>query len=165
MDVITGSGNRISWHENDGNENFDNQHPVSIIQNNSYSVLANDLDGDGDLDIVMASIGNDRIEWYENLLYVTIEDNRSSLSDQLYQNYPNPFYTNTNITFYVTVNCFVNIVIYDVYGRIVTTILNEQMKPGNHSVNFNGTNLPSGTYFCNILMNNQSQNIKMLLSK
>jgi Ca2+-binding RTX toxin-like protein len=60
------SDNKIDWYENDGNENF-TAHVISIAADGAFSVFAADVDGDGDLDVLSASVLDDKIAWYENL--------------------------------------------------------------------------------------------------
>lgn len=67
----------------------------------------------------------------------------------LYQNYPNPFNPETNIRFSIPFQTKVSLNIYDLLGRKVKTLLlNESLKPGNYSYNFNGGSLSSGIYIC-----------------
>jgi len=68
----------------------------------------------------------------------------------LKQNYPNPFNPSTTISFSIPKTSFVTIKVYDVLGREVTTLVNEEKSPGNYSVNFNASNLPSGVYLYRI---------------
>ena len=65
----------------------------------------------------------------------------------LTQNYPNPFNPTTNIKFRIPENGFVTLKIYDLIGREVATLLNEEKLSGNYEVKFNGSNLSSGVYF------------------
>ena len=65
----------------------------------------------------------------------------------LSQNYPNPFNPTTNIKFAVPKNEFVSIKIYDVLGKEVATLLNENKTAGTYEVNFNASSLSSGVYF------------------
>ncbi|MDP3830951.1 MAG: T9SS type A sorting domain-containing protein, partial [Ignavibacteriaceae bacterium] len=69
----------------------------------------------------------------------------------LEQNYPNPFNPSTMINFQLAKAGFVTLKIYDLLGREVTTLINKEMEPGKHSVEFStiggGSNLSSGTYF------------------
>jgi hypothetical protein len=66
------------------------------------------------------------------------------------QNYPNPFNPVTNINFSIPKAGFVNIVIYDVLGKEVQNLVNENLSAGNYKVDFNAANLPSGVYFYRI---------------
>ncbi|MFZ1322637.1 MAG: S8 family serine peptidase [Ignavibacteria bacterium] len=65
----------------------------------------------------------------------------------LSQNYPNPFNPTTKINFSIPVNGFVTLKIYDVLGKEVMTLVNEQKPAGNYATEFNGANLSSGVYF------------------
>lgn len=65
----------------------------------------------------------------------------------LEQNYPNPFNPTTNITFSVAEMANVNLVVYDILGRKVATLVNEVHAPGSYLINFNASHLSSGAYF------------------
>lgn len=65
----------------------------------------------------------------------------------LSQNYPNPFNPTTNIQFGVPKNSLVTIKVYDLLGREVATLLNEQKQAGIYQVDFNAASLSSGVYF------------------
>jgi hypothetical protein len=65
----------------------------------------------------------------------------------LYQNYPNPFNPATIIKYQVPSLSHVSIKIYDLVGREVAVLVNEQKDPGNYQVNFESKNLASGIYF------------------
>jgi hypothetical protein len=65
----------------------------------------------------------------------------------LQQNYPNPFNPTTNIRFAVPHNELVTIKVYDVLGKEVATLLNENKQAGTYEVDFNASALSSGVYF------------------
>jgi len=64
----------------------------------------------------------------------------------LSQNYPNPFNPTTVISFRLGESGFTTLKVYDMLGREVSTLLNENMTSGTHNVSFNGANLSSGIY-------------------
>lgn len=69
MDVLSSSrlNDRIGWYENlNGNGNFSSQQIISTNADDAKDVYAADLDGDGDMDVISASRGDDKIAWYEN---------------------------------------------------------------------------------------------------
>jgi hypothetical protein len=66
---------------------------------------------------------------------------------ELQQNYPNPFNPTTNIRFAVPHNELVTIKVYDILGKEVATLLNENKQAGTYEVNFNASSLSSGVYF------------------
>jgi hypothetical protein len=70
MDVLSASlnDNTIAWYENlDGAGTFGPQRVISAIAAGAVSVFAADVDGDGDVDVLSASIGDNTIAWYENV--------------------------------------------------------------------------------------------------
>jgi len=84
---------------------------------------------------------------------------------QLNQNYPNPFNPTTVIEFAIPTTETVSLKIYDVLGREVATLLNERRNAGVHRINFNATNLSSGTYFYRLQAGTFTQTKKMILVK
>lgn len=84
----------------------------------------------------------------------------------LSQNYPNPFNPTTNIKFDIPVNAAdVKLVVYDLTGRAVATLVNQNMNAGSYQVTFNGANLSSGMYFYKISAGSFSAVKKMVLIK
>lgn len=65
----------------------------------------------------------------------------------LLQNYPNPFNPSTNIRFDVPVKGTVKLSVFDVTGKLVTTLVHATFDPGKYSISFDGGNLSSGIYF------------------
>ena len=83
----------------------------------------------------------------------------------LYQNYPNPFNPETVIKFDIPKNQHVKIVIYDLTGREVNKLLDEEVKAGSYNVRWNGSNYASGVYFYMIETESYTLTKKMLLIK
>lgn len=79
--------------------------------------------------------------------------------------YPNPFNPSTNITFGIPKSDNVTIKVYDLLGREVTTLANEFMTAGYHTVNFNASGLPSGMYIVRLQAEGTNLVQKMILSK
>ena len=65
---------------------------------------------------------------------------------ELYQNYPNPFNPSTTISFVIPNSSFVILKVFDVLGREVATLINEEKEPGYHSIQWNGSDNSSGMY-------------------
>jgi Secretion system C-terminal sorting domain len=84
---------------------------------------------------------------------------------KLFQNYPNPFNPVTKIEFSIPKAQYVKLTVYDLLGREVASLVNQELKPGVYSANFNGTNYPSGVYFYVITVGEFSESRKMLLVK
>jgi hypothetical protein len=88
----------------------------------------------------------------------------------LHQNYPNPFNPITTIDFNLTESGNVNLSIYDINGKLVKELVNEDRGEGLYSVtwdgtNQNGINVSSGTYFGKLISRESQQQIKLLLIK
>jgi len=83
----------------------------------------------------------------------------------LYQNYPNPFNPVTNIKFDLPKDVNVTVRIYDMLGREVLLIADGFYKAGTYSINFDGSNLSTGTYFYRIKAGDFTDTKKMVLVK
>lgn len=96
-----------------------------------------------------------------------INDNEISMANEysLSQNYPNPFNPSTNINYQLPVKGFVNIKVFDITGKEIVTLINQQQNSGNHTVSFNAQNLSSGIYFYKIQSGNFIATKKMTLVK
>ena len=99
---------------------------------------------------------------YELVTNVKTAEN-SSIGFQLYQNYPNPFNPITTISFSIPERSYVNLKVYDVLGNEVVTLVSEEREAGNHTVDFNASDLPSGVYLYKMTSGNYSETKKMLL--
>jgi mannose/cellobiose epimerase-like protein (N-acyl-D-glucosamine 2-epimerase family) len=87
---------------------------------------------------------------------------------QLYQNYPNPFNPETKIKFSIPdvgTRHAMSLRIYDILGREVATLVNEEKPAGTYTVNFTAGDLSSGVYFYKIQTGKYSATKKMVLTK
>ena len=84
---------------------------------------------------------------------------------ELDQNYPNPFNPTTKIKFALPKNDFVKVKIYDILGKEITSLVNENLSAGFYEIEFNGSNLSSGMYFCKIETQYFNDVKKMMLIK
>ena len=83
----------------------------------------------------------------------------------LYQNYPNPFNPTTTIRFDLPEDTHAYMDIYDILGRRVRILLDEEMAAGTHSLTFDATGLASGVYFYRMKIKDEVKTQKMLLAK
>lgn len=83
----------------------------------------------------------------------------------LSQNYPNPFNPSTVISYGLPVDANINISIYNLLGKKVSTLVNEFQPAGSYNVTFNAANLPSGTYIYTINAGTYVSSRKMVLMK
>jgi photosystem II stability/assembly factor-like uncharacterized protein len=83
----------------------------------------------------------------------------------LMQNYPNPFNPSTIINYQLAINSFVSLKIYDLAGKEVMNLVNENQTAGYYAVNFNASSLSSGTYFYKLTSDKFSDVKKMIVVK
>lgn len=81
------------------------------------------------------------------------------------QNYPNPFNPSTNIKFGIVDAGEVSLIVYDILGKEVATLVNRNLEIGFHTVQFNAVDLPSGIYIYRLSSNGQSISKKLSLIK
>jgi hypothetical protein len=79
--------------------------------------------------------------------------------------FPNPFNPSTSIQFNVKNLEFISLQIIDVSGRVVETLLDDIIEPGNHELTWNARNQPSGLYFVKLMSRETSQTQKLILLK
>ena len=163
----------------DGGETFQNVRVnTTTIQLTSNSYLADYIN-------ICAVNGHVRPIWTSTLnnnsIYTAIVDTFYSnsinninteipSSFSLSQNYPNPFNPNTKIKFDIpskgkNQKAKVKLLIYDILGKEIETLLNEQLNPGIYEVTFDGSNIPSGIYFYRLSAGNFSETKKLILFK
>lgn len=96
-----------------------------------------------------------------------ISGNNNQVPDKydLLQNYPNPFNPTTKIQYSLLKTGFVTVNVYDITGKEVSSLVNSYQTAGYYTVEFNGTNLSSGTYFYRIQAGDFTAVKKMVLVK
>lgn len=111
--------------------------------------------------------------WYQALYKYSLdgvtgirkESPETPSSFSLSQNYPNPFNPSTTINFSVVGNGLVSLKVYDLLGREVATLVNEELKSGNYSYKFNAEKLTSGIYVYRLTTKTFTSTKKMMLVK
>ena len=83
----------------------------------------------------------------------------------LSQNYPNPFNPATTIEYQIPKQSLVKLTIFDLLGREITTLVNEQKGAGTYSVKFEASSLSGGVYFYKLEAGNFIQTRKLLFLK
>ena len=86
----------------------------------------------------------------------------------LSQNYPNPFNPSTNIRYSIpsianSQSSMVKLVVLDILGKEVATLVNEKQSTGTYEVKFDGTNLPSGVYYYKLSIDNVPYSVKKMV--
>lgn len=92
-------------------------------------------------------------------------ENGIPLVYSLSQNYPNPFNPSTEIKFSIPMSEKVKLIVYDLLGREVATLVNTELQAGEYKLNFSADNLPSGIYLYKLTAGNFSDTKKMTLIK
>jgi hypothetical protein len=87
----------------------------------------------------------------------------------LSQNYPNPFNPTTKIKFDIPplrgARGVITLIVFDILGREVATLVNEQLNPGTYEVEWDGDNYPSGVYFYKLITADYTETKRMVLVK
>jgi len=83
----------------------------------------------------------------------------------LYANYPNPFNPSTKIRYAISKTAFTSLKVYSILGEEVAALINEEKTPGVYEVNFDATNLTSGTYLYRLQAGSFVEIKKMILLK
>ena len=102
---------------------------------------------------------------------LNIEDNEYlPLSFQVYQNYPNPFNPTTSLSYQLPDDGKVEVIIYDMMGKLIKNLVNEKQSSGQNSIIWNATNnsgnqVSAGLYIYTVKTSNHKQSKKMLLVK
>ncbi len=94
-------------------------------------------------------------------------DTKDIVPEEYYlsQNYPNPFNPTTTISYSIPELSNVSLKVYDVLGREVATLVDEEKPAGNYQLRFNAGNLSSGVYYYKIISNNFMESRKMTFLK
>ncbi|MFA5405340.1 MAG: T9SS type A sorting domain-containing protein [Ignavibacteria bacterium] len=127
--------------------------------------------------------GNFTIQFFKNASYklmcliytawvnagspIFVSNGNSIVEDfKLYQNYPNPFNNSSKIKYQISKSSDVRIIIYDIRGNEIFTIVNGFKKAGEYEAYINGSNLASSVYFYKLYLdNNPVETKKMILTK
>jgi hypothetical protein len=168
--------------------------PMSLAGGVESTPVVSDLDRDGDYEIAVGTTMGlvvidvkkdmgDRISWklHRGNMERTGSMGIVLLSNDNYEpptpkefyvspSYPNPFNPSTSINIYLIESNNIKVSIYDALGRLVNTIKNKNAMPGNHTFNWigsdnNGSDLPTGVYFVQVLSGANVHTQKVLLIK
>lgn len=150
-DLEAGRWERIGFVPGNGNSNspklyeFKDDH---LVGGNLFIYRLKMIDTDGSYE-------------YSNEIEVKAAPSKFSLL----QNYPNPFNPITKIKFSIPQSAFVRLQVYDIMGKLVTTLVNAQKEAGYYEINFNASQISSGVYFYRLTTNEYSEIKKMIFTK
>ena len=100
-----------------------------------------------------------------NLVNIQILTNEFPTEYMLSQNYPNPFNPVTNIKFSVAKTGLVKLSVFDITGKEMAMLVNEELNAGTYNYDFNALHLSNGIYFYRLETNNFTETKKMVLVK
>jgi hypothetical protein len=125
------------------------------------AVIATGLSGTDPFHILNTQVYTDSCLTVTGIGNTNTTANEYSLS----QNYPNPFNPSTRISFNLQKSSFVKLVVFDILGHKVATLVNEVKQAGSHSIDFNASSLSSGIYFYRLESNGFTDIKRMMLIK
>ena len=126
------------------------------------------LVGIGQNDFIFVVSAYDGLEAYKFSSIPTSINSQSNQTPEHYslqQNNPNPFKSTTIIKYHLPMPSHVTLTVYDVHGRAIETLVNQTQNAGGHSVQFDGTGLVGGVYYCRLSAGGFEKVNKMLLIK
>ncbi|MBK6765709.1 MAG: T9SS type A sorting domain-containing protein [bacterium] len=130
-------------------EGMDQEWVVVYEVNGEFYRMPGDTDG---LDPILGSA-------------VSENPNAVPVSHLVATNYPNPFNPTTTIDFSTPITGLVTMTVFDVLGRQVATLINDNLAAGSYTTSWNAAGLPSGMYMYRLTVNEQSIVNRMLLLK
>jgi uncharacterized delta-60 repeat protein len=122
----------------------------------------------GSIDISGSGHGNEanyKLIKYSQSPYVIQNRSETPTSFSLSQNYPNPFNPVTNIKFDIPNASNVKLTVFDITGREIAELVNQQLETGTYNVDFDASHLATGTYFYRIEAGDFKEVKKMLMVK
>ncbi|HJY63560.1 MAG TPA: SBBP repeat-containing protein [Ignavibacteria bacterium] len=128
------------------------------------------VDNGGNVHITGLSQGSGSSSDYASIKYVStvgIEPVSNNIPDvfMLYPNFPNPFNPSTKIKFDLPVSSESEVTVYDVSGKVVSVLVDENLRAGTYEIEFDAKNLATGVYFFKIEAANFVDTKKMMLVK
>ncbi len=144
--------------------------PGDTVEVSVHFFTISDSTGNGHVQIQIGTAHNPNVRTIINQIASTeptaVHDQDQVVKNfKVDQNYPNPFNPATTISYAIPHRANVNIKVYNITGREITTLVNEVKDPGAYSVNFNAENLSSGIYFYKVSAGQFSTVRKMILIK
>jgi len=140
----------------------------SSLSGNDNAVMIK-ADNNGNVYITGTSTGLSGVDYltvkYSQPIGITPVSSEVPSAFMLGQNYPNPFNPVTNIGLRIAQFGFVSLKVFDITGKEVVTLVNEELQPGLYNVDFDASNLSSGTYFYRMEANGFADVKKMILVK
>lgn len=153
---------RVTKFENPPCTTCNDDKDINFITQNGLVVIVNTNHTQPDTGTIQI-VG---FEVIQGKLLTSVETPKATpTSFDLEQNYPNPFNPSTKINFEVPTRGFVTLEVFDVLGRKVVTLANEELSAGLYERTFDASLLPSGVYFDRLVEGNLVKTSKLMLVK
>ena len=130
------------------------------LRGTPVSMVSDDIDGN-QRNSLYPTMGADEDE----LTGILNSATNNTYSFSLSQNYPNPFNPSTQIIYEIPVKGFISLNVFDISGKNILSLVNENQEAGTYSVTFKAENLSSGTYFYKLTFGDFTETKKMFLIK
>jgi hypothetical protein len=149
--------NTLYWNLFEGSESLPLNMPIEIrnLKNITIDELSKTIYLGTSNGIYRKSLATNLIEEEPPLINTII----------LEQNFPNPFNSETLITYYIPLNTHVNLKVYDLLGNEIQELVDEEQRQGIHKVKFNNNYLSSGIYIYTLTAGKSGKSNKMTLLK
>jgi hypothetical protein len=145
---LAGGTNAYAW-----------QVPSSLNQDTSYKIMVSDISNNS-----LYGLSSSTFKISSLITGVNSMKN-NIIKYELSQNYPNPFNPSTNISFSLEKSSNVTLVVYNILGQKVATLVNNFMQAGNYTYQFNAGKLASGIYIYRIQAGSFTSSKKLVLMK
>lgn len=103
--------------------------------------------------------------WKFTVNLTNIDEQTLPTTTKLFQNHPNPFNGETKISFNLSVDCYVKMVIHNILGMEVATLLNKKLKTGTYFLTWSPGKIPSAIYICHFSTPAYQKRIKIIYMK
>ncbi|MCH8070195.1 MAG: T9SS type A sorting domain-containing protein [Candidatus Marinimicrobia bacterium] len=138
----------------------------SVTYRTEYTYVDNTVIIGKTYDYRLADVSYDGVKEYHNIMVLGVSVIEPIPEKYiLNQAYPNPFNPATSISFHLPESQFVSLSVYDLTGRLVTTLVEEHLAVGRHTVSWDAGEYGSGVYLYQIRAGEFTQTKKMLLLK
>jgi len=157
---LTRSGNRITAYESETGMNWSQVGVVTLsIPDTIYVGLMVTSHNDG----ALCEARFENVELLHASTGVIESETSSPSSLTLHSAYPNPFNPSTTISFNLPSKSYVLLKVFDIMGREVTTLINEELTAGNYHRQWDASNVSSGVYFYRLQCGSFIQTKKLIL--
>jgi photosystem II stability/assembly factor-like uncharacterized protein len=157
--IVVGNRGDIQYTTNGGNNWFYHPNTQNLTTKNLNKFALNNG--------IAAAIGDSGVIVFTDSVTLGIEQISSGVPNQymLMQNYPNPFNPVTNIRFSLPRKSFVKLAVYDLLGREIEVLVNQELAPATYNFDWDASIYASGVYFYKIKTEEFSDSKKMVLIK